>query len=158
MPRLTQDQWESVRAEREAGASFDSLAVKYGVSKTAIIKRAKSVGWGDGSDLAETIRRKVTEKVTGIVTTGNPKKKAEAIDSAADRGAKIIARHQADWEAHHESFTVKAVEGNFDTGKRAKVCAEMLAIRQKAERSAYGLDDREENNAPVITVVTGVPD
>lgn len=158
MPRLTQDQWESVRAEREAGATFLDLASRFGVSHTAIIKRSKAEGWGDGQDVAEAIRRKVTEKVSGVVSTENPKKKAEAIDSAAERGAKIIARHQEDWEAHHEKFTVKVVADNFDMGKSAKICAEMLAIRQKAERSAYGLDDREENNAPVITVVTGVPD
>ena len=158
MPRLTQDQWESVRAEREAGASFPELSDRFGVSHQAIQKRAKAEGWGDGHDLGDSIRRKVAAKVAGVVAGCNPKKKAEAIDSAADRGAKIIARHQADWDAHHEKFTVKSVAENFDTGKSAKICAEMLAIRQKAERSAYGLDEREENNAPVITVVTGVPD
>ena len=29
----------------------------------------------------------------------------------------------------------------FETGKSAKICAEMLAIRQKAERAAHGLEE-----------------
>ena len=41
MPRLSSDQWESIRAEREAGASFGDLAQKYGVDKAAIVRRAK---------------------------------------------------------------------------------------------------------------------
>lgn len=157
MPRLTADAWENIRAEREAGATFEPLAVKYGVSKTAIVKRAKAENWGDGSDLAETIRRKVTEKVSGIVTVANPKKKAEAIDAAADRGAAIVARHRSDWEDHHARFTVNGVADDFELGKSAKICAEMLAIRQKAERSAHGFDEKEQVNLTVVNQ-TGIAD
>lgn len=140
MPRLTADAWETVRAEREAGASFGDLAARHGVNKSAVVRRAKAGGWGDGSDVAELIRRKVTEKVTGMSPADPPKKKAEAIDAAVDRGAEIIRRHQADWDKHHELFTVQKVGEEFDTGKSAKICAEMLAIRQKAERVAHGLE------------------
>lgn len=149
MPRLTADTWETVRAEREAGGTFDSLASRFGVSKTAIVKRANREGWSDGTDVAEVIRRKVTEKVTGIVTTENTKKKAEAISAAVDRGAEIIRRHQEDWDKHHELFTVQAVGEQFDVGKSAKICAEMLAIRQKAERAAHNLDASPEGTVVI---------
>ena len=139
MARLTADTWESVRAEREAGSTFDSLAAKYGVSKTAIIKRSKSEGWGDGKDLGAAIRRKVTEKVAGAVTPGNPKKRAEAIDAAASRAAAVVERHKADWEEHRTKFGV--VAENFEECKHAKISAEMITIRQRSERAAYGLDD-----------------
>lgn len=148
MPRLTADQWEQIRAEREAGASFDTLAQRYGVSKTAIIKRAKAERWSDGRDVGEIIRRKVTEKVTGAVTTGNPKKRAEAIDAAAERAAELVRRHQAEWEDHRARFG--SVPDSFEDGKLAKISAEMLRIRQEGERRAWGLD--EVSGQPAIVI------
>jgi hypothetical protein len=141
MARLTADQWESVRAEREAGKSFAELSRQYGVSRQAIMKRSSKEGWGDGTDVNRIIRRKVAEKVTGIVTGCNRKKKAEALEDAAAKGVAIVLRHQRDWEAHHNSYTVDGIAKDFEIGKSAKICAEMLAIRQKAERAAHGLEE-----------------
>lgn len=142
MARLTADQWETVRAEREAGASFRDLASKHGVSHQAIVKRAKTEGWGDGQDVGETVRRKVAEKVAGVVASGNPKKKAAAIDAAAAVGAAVLLRQQQDWQCHRELFG--AIPDGFEEGKHAKISAEMLAIRHKGERLAYRLDAPEE--------------
>ena len=138
MPRLTQDQWDSVRAEREAGSSFRELAARHGVSDAAIVKRAKSEGWSDGKDVAEVIRRKVSEKVSGIVSTGNPKKKAEAIEAAASKAAAVVDMHKGEWAAHRDRFG--ATTEDFEDGKLAKINAEMLKIRQEGERRAHGLD------------------
>lgn len=148
MARLTADQWETIRAEREAGKSFPELAKKHGVSHQAIQKRAKNEGWGDGADIGVTVRRKVAEKVAGVVAGCNPKKKAEALENAAQKGVEIVRRHQRDWDEHHKQFTVAGVANNFDTGKSAKICAEMLAIRQKAERAAYGLEETPSVELP----------
>lgn len=139
MPRLTADQWETVRAEREAGASFGELAARHGVSKPAIVKRAKTEGWGDGKDVGEAYRSKVTEKVTGIVTVGDPKKKAAALEAAAAQGAEVVRRQQEDWDAHRARFA--GVPADFEEGKHAKISAEMLAIRHKGERAAWGLEE-----------------
>ena len=141
MARLTADQWETIRAEREAGEAFRALADKYGVSRQAIQKRARAEGWDDGQNVADVIRRKVAAKVAGVVASGNPKKKAEALESAAQKGVEIVRRHQKDWDEHHRLFNVEGVANNFDIGKSAKICAEMLAIRQKAERAAHGLEE-----------------
>ena len=105
------------------------------------MKRSSKEGWGDGTDVARVIRRKVTEKVTGVVAGGNRKKKAEALEDAAAKGVAIVLRHQRDWEAHHNSYTVDGIAKDFEIGKSAKICAEMLAIRQKAERAAHGLEE-----------------
>ncbi len=148
MARLTADQWETVRAEREAGKSFPELAKKHGVSHQAIQKRAKNEGWGNGADIGVTVRRKVAEKVAGLVAGCNPKKKAEALENAAKKGFDIIQRHQKDWEAHHNSYTVDGIAKDFEIGKSAKICAEMLAIRQKAERAAYGLEETPSVELP----------
>jgi len=148
MPRLTSDQWETIRAEREAGASFRELAEKYGVSHQAVQKRANNEGWSDGQDVGEAIRRKVAEKVAGVVAAANPKKKAEAIDAAADKVASVIDLHKQEWQAHRETFGI--VPPDFETGKTAKISSEILTIRQKGERLAHGLDDAAAQPTIVI--------
>jgi hypothetical protein len=148
MPRLSRDQWETIRAEREAGASFPELAAKWGVSHQAIQKRAKAEGWGDGQDVAQAIRRKIAEKVAGVVASCNPKKRAEAIDAAADRSAEVVRRHQTEWEDHRARFG--SVPADFDDGKLAKISAEMLKIRQEGERRAWGLDEASAQPSIVI--------
>lgn len=145
MPRLTLDEWEKARAMREAGSSLTEVAQQFGIDRAAVSRRAKAEGWGDGSDVIEAIRRKVTEKTHGIVT-GDSVKKAAAIAVAADKVALVISRHREDWEKHHATFSVELIADDFNLGKSAKISAEMLSIRQKAERIAWDLDAPE---APV---------
>ena len=156
MPRLTADQWETIRAEREAGASFGDLAARHGISKPAIIKHSNAEGWGDGRDVGEVVRRKVTEKVTGIVTGSNPQKVAAALDAAADEVAGVVRRHRQEWvqvaglrqEALNERKTNQAEA--FNKAKLAKITAEMTAIQQAGERKAWGLDTAQAQ--PTITI------
>lgn len=151
MPRLTLDQWQTIRAEREAGASFRELAAKYGVSHQAVVKRAAKEQWGDGQDVAELVRRKVAEKVAGVVAGGNPKKRAEAIDAAADRSAEVVRRHQdevnavrdrlyAGLKAHRAAETREEKLIAFEDLKAAKIASETLLNVHRAERQAWGLD------------------
>lgn len=150
MPRQTADAWDSIRAEREAGASFGDLASRYDVSKPAIVRRAKAEKWGDGSDLGDAVRRKVTEKVTGIVTTANAKKKAEAMDAEAEKVAEVARRHRKEWEQvvmlRQEALAARKVDQKdaFEKAKLAKITAEMTAIQQAGERKAWGLDVQSE--------------
>ena len=143
MARLTADQWETVRAEREAGASFPELAARHGVSHQAISKRAKKEGWGDGTDLEGTIQRKVAEKVAGVVAGSNPKKRNEAADAEAERRAEVLRRHRDEWQDHVSLFTTRSIKADFEVGKSAKISAEMLKIRQEGERKAWGLDESQ---------------
>ncbi|GIV52000.1 MAG: hypothetical protein KatS3mg038_2521 [Candidatus Kapaibacterium sp.] len=160
MPRLSKETWADIRAEREAGASFGELAEKYGVDKAAIVRRAKAEGWSDGTDVAEIIRRKVTEKLTGTSPTA-PEKKAAAIDAAAERAAELVRRHQeetnaarerlyAGLKAHKAAVTKEDKALAFEDLKAAKIAAEALSIIQRLERINWGLD--ETNAKPEIVI------
>ena len=160
MPRLSRETWSDVRAEREAGASFGELAAKYGVDKAAIVRRAKAEGWTDGTDVADIIRRKVTEKLTGTSPTA-PEKKAAAIDAAAERAAEVIRRHQEETNAarerlysglraHKAAVTKDEKVLAFEDLKAAKIAAEALAIIQRLERINFGLE--ESNAKPEIVI------
>ena len=151
MARLTVDQWESARAKRETGASFSDLAREFGVSYQAIQKRAKAEDWSDGKDIEADIRRKVVEKVVGVVVGCNPKKKAEEIDAEAERRAAVITRHRIEWIVSTEVLD-KAIATSkaaakfgekkiaFEDLKAAKIAAEARRIIQDGERKAWGLD------------------
>ncbi len=147
MPHLTADQWETIRAEREAGASFATLSARHGPSVGAIHKRAKAEGWGDGVDVAGAVRRKVNEKVNGVVNAVHPKKRAEAIDAAAEETAGVLRRHRQEWlqvvKLRQEALAVREADPQeaFTRAKLAKITAEMTAIQQSGERKAWGLDD-----------------
>jgi len=160
MPRLSRDTWKQIRAEREAGLSFGLLASRYGISKTAIVQRAKAEGWGDGTDAAELVRRKARDKVTGADTTDH-QKRAAAIDAAAELAADVIRRHQEEaeqvrellWrglEASRAAETLDEKRLAFETLKAAKISSETLANLQRMERVSYGLDDHGGKTEIVI--------
>ncbi len=160
MPRLTTDQWAEIRAEREAGASFGELAAKFGIDKAGIVRRAGREGWSDGSDVEALIRRKVTEKVTGVVTV-DPAKKAAAINAEADRAAEVVNRHReeptaarervyAGLKAHKAAIVKEDKALAFEDLKAAKIAAEALAIIQAMERKAWGLDQGEAKQPTIV--------
>jgi hypothetical protein len=160
MPKLSPEDWEQIRAEREAGLSFGLLASRYGISKTAIVRRAKAEGWGDGADAAELVRRKACNKVAGVDVTDH-QKMAAAIDRAAELAANVIRRHQAEtrevyellWsglEMHRAAETLDEKRLAFETLKAAKISSETLANLQRMERISYGLDDATGKTEIVI--------
>jgi len=166
MPRLSRDTWAQIRAEREAGLSFGLLASRYGIDKAAIVRRAKAEGWGDGTDVAELVRRKAMAQVTGTAVT-DPEKRAAAIDAAAELAADVIRRHQAEtrevyellWrglEASQAAETLDEKRLAFETLKAAKISSETLANLQRMERVSYGLDDATGKTEIVIERSYGV--
>ncbi len=151
--------WESIRAEWEAGASATSLAKKYGCSKTAIQKRIAKEGWS--RDLEPEIRRKVAEKVAGVVAPGNPEKRREAVEGEAARRAAVERRHRTEWEEVTE-LRREAIEARhddvqhaFERAKLARILAEVTAIKQKGERAAWRLDDARESGRVEVVIRRG---
>ncbi len=72
------------------------------------------------------------------------KKKAEAVDRAADAKAAVILRHKAEWEQHQQLIKQAVESGDFDAAKLAKITAETIKIRQEGERKAWGITDKVE--------------
>ena len=134
--------WETIRAEYEAGTSQADLSRRHGESRKAIQKHITAEGWTQGS--SGTVNRMAEDKVAGIVAGCDPKKKAEALNRAADAVAAVMIRHKSEWE-RHQSLIDEALEaGDFDKAKLAKITAETLKIRQEGERRAWGISDRTE--------------
>ncbi|AHE97185.1 helix-turn-helix domain-containing protein [Thioalkalivibrio paradoxus] len=168
MPRLTKDEWAEARALREgAGLPFSEIAERMGVDRAAVSRRAKKEQWDDGQNVAVAIQKKVTEKLTRIVTPSDPVKKAEAIDAEAARRAGVIDKHRDELEAarvmaraakeNHQNVgdqipadihdpmeraqaLLSMKRGAFEDLKAAKIHVETLKLIQEGERKAWGLD------------------
>lgn len=134
--------WETIRAEYEAGTSQADLSRRHGVSRKAIQKHITAEGWTQGS--SGTVNRMAEDKVAGIVAGCDPKKKAEALNRAADAVAAVMRRHKAEWERHQALIDEALEAGDFDKAKLAKITAETLKIRQEGERRAWGISDKVE--------------
>ena len=134
--------WETIRAEYEAGASQSELAKRHGVSRKAIQKHITAEGWAQ--DISGTLDRLTEAKVAGVVAGCDPKKKAAALDRAADAKAAVIMRHKEEWEQHQQLIRAAVENGDFDAAKRATITAETIKIRQEGERKAWGITDKGE--------------
>lgn len=132
--------WETIRAEYEAGATMGQLAKLHGVSKAAVSKRAAKEGWTQ--DISGAVNRLVEAKVNGVVNTVNPKKKAAALDHAADAKVSVIRRHKEEWNQHQRLIAEALEAGDFDLAKLAKITAETIRIRQEGERKAWGIQEK----------------
>jgi hypothetical protein len=136
--------WETIRAEYEAGSSMGELSRRYGVDKAAISRRAKKEGWTQ--DITQAVNRLTEAKVNGLVNTVDPKKKAEALSRAAEAKAAVILRHQEEWTKHQQLISSAIEAGDFDAAKLAKITAETIKIRQEGERKAWGIRDVVEDD------------
>lgn len=165
MARLTVDQWQEARRTWEADptATFEAVADQYKVSRQAISKRANAEGWAKVGALRQVVERaqfKADRKVAQVaaqpseVADATAKRDEQAtIEESVEIRADVIDRHRADWAEHRKFFKLEDLGKDFEAGKKAKISAEMLMIRQKGERAAYGLED---NSAPPPTSAADV--
>ena len=134
--------WETIRAEYEAGASMGELSRRHGVDKAAISRRAKKESWV--ADLSEVVNRQAEAKVNGIVNTVDPKKRAEAVDRASDAKAAVMEGQRESWKGFDGKVTSALEANDFERLKCLKIASEALRNAQECQRRAWGITDRTE--------------
>ena len=85
--------WEAIEREYRSGQlSVSEIGRLYGVSHTAINKKAKRLGWS--RDLAEKVRQEVSARLVseGVSATSQ----RETIEQAAARDVEVIRSHRKD--------------------------------------------------------------
>ncbi len=83
--------WEAVEREYRAGQlSVVEIGRQYGVSHTAINKRAKKLGWT--RDLADRVRKEVSAR---LVSEVSPETEGSPTELAVARGVQVVREHQA---------------------------------------------------------------
>jgi hypothetical protein len=145
--RPSKDAWADARRTWEADPTetFESVSKTIGVSRVAVSKKASTEGWERVQSLHKIVEKahlqadKVTPKLFDVSGDAAKSTVAAAIDIRAD----LLEKHREDWRDHRNLFTLEEIALEFDIGKSAKISAEMLTLRQKGERAAYGLDVEE---------------
>lgn len=173
------DKWTEVRRQWEADPTltFDTIAGQLGLTRQAVSKKARNDGWAKVGALKKVaekaqfradakVARKVAPQVdkAGKVAPSTSKNDEQAtFEASVEIRAEVIEQHRKDWREHREHFAVSGIAQEFDLGKKAKISAEMLMIRQKGERAAYGLEDTgaapTTSNADILSaIVASLPD
>lgn len=84
--------WEAIEREYRAGQlSVVEIGRQYGLSHTAINKRAKRDGWK--RNLADRVRKEVSARL--VSETVSPETERAAIEPAVARGVQVVREHQA---------------------------------------------------------------
>lgn len=153
--------WETIRAEYEAGSTMGELSNRHGVDKSAISRRARKEGWLQ--DVTGAVNRLVDAKVNGIVNTVDPKKKLEALNNAANEKVAVVNRHKQEWAEHKQLVTAAQNASTdkeaFEKAKLAKIIAETIKIRQEGERKAWGIvDSVQKSDVEILPLYTLLPE
>jgi hypothetical protein len=168
MARLTKEQWAQARIQWESDPmiTFDALSKQLGCSHAAVGQMAKKQNWQRDPDMRGIASRAQMKADSRELAKLSPESLGESFaesfkktgiesfaarELAEDIRADVIERHRADWASHRELFRLSDIAADFNMGKSAKISAEMLALRQKAERAAYGLD--ESTSSETIEIV-----
>jgi hypothetical protein len=155
--RPSPDAWADARRrwESDPKENFETIGQLLGVSRVAASKKAAKEGWERVQNMRQIVEKaqrkadvKQAKKVAAKVSEGKTETKkvsaetlkAETVEGAVDIRANVLEQHRGDWQGHRELFPLEGIRADFETGKKAKISAEMLMIRQKGERAAYGLD------------------
>ena len=146
--------WETIRAEYEAGASQNQLAQRFRVSRGAIQKHIKTEGWTQ--DVSAVVDRMAMAKVAGVVAGSNPQKKAEALSRAAEDKAAIIRNHREAWDGFKQEVKAALEANDFDRLKCLKIASETLRNAQECERKAWGIQDKPTETEQPTAQATAV--
>ena len=85
--------WEAIEREYRAGQlSVSEIGRIYGISHTAINKKAKKEGWL--RNLADRVREAVSAKLVSAQVSDETKSAKQAVEEAATRVVQIITGHQ----------------------------------------------------------------
>lgn len=157
MARPTKQDWLEARQRWEADVpmTMGQVAESMGVSVAAVSKTAKAHGWVKSGSLPSINRAAQVKadaaEVDGQVNASTAKKPlAASVEASTELRAKLIQAHRAEWRRHASLYSLEGIKADFNEGKSAKITAEMLSIRQKGERVAWGMDTEVSDNGIVI--------
>ncbi len=82
----------------------------------------------------------------------DPQKKAQAVDTAAERKAAVIREQRQKWAGFREEIQAALAANDFDRLKCLKSASESLNI-QECEDRAWGIQDKAEAGMPTTMTI-----
>lgn len=156
--RPDRDAWALARSlwESDSSQTFEAIAKRVDVTRAAVSKRAKQEGWTRPSNLKEISEAAQVQADSQVAPQLLEVDGARAKRDAIHVRSVVLARHRTDWVEHRRHFPLSRIAEDFEAGKQAKISAEMLLLRQRGEREAYGIEVHAAGGAsdglPLVTV------
>lgn len=97
MAELKKEAWAKLQAEYEAGVPVAALSRAYGVSRTAINKKAAKGGWAKG-DAAKEVDERTLEVLHGTQGLPDATTRDGVLDDIAKQRAELILNHRREWK------------------------------------------------------------
>jgi len=158
MARLSVDDWQALRAEYRTGLfSNCQLAEKYGISETALRKRAKKEDWG--KDLSQQVQAEINSRLQKFEPQNTKFEPAqtrtldsEIVEAAANSGVAVIQRHRRIIDKGQSLVAsllarIENDDGEFPDDKRVAMVKELSNAAKNwidLERRAWNLDTAQE--------------
>jgi hypothetical protein len=99
--------WEAIEREFRAGQlSVSEIGRIYGVSHTAILKKAKKLGWS--RNLAQRVREEVSARLVSDEVSATTAR--ETIEAAAERVIQLVREHRRDIRTGREAVSALVTE------------------------------------------------
>lgn len=134
-PKFPPELIEKIRVAYETTpATLRELGKQFGVPYNTISVWAKERGWRRAADLPY-VRDAAYLRAD----------KASDINSAIELRSEVLIKHRAEWHLHRVEWGI----GEKRDPKEGKVAAEMIEIRQRGERLAWGLTDNAASPAAI---------
>ncbi|NUU68438.1 hypothetical protein HQN64_20340 [Enterobacteriaceae bacterium BIT-l23] len=156
---MAKPDWEAIESAYRAGSlSIRAIAEKYGVSDTAIRKRATQNGWL--RDLTEKVKeatrlKLVRSEVRNDGSREHVRTDDEIIDEASEAAADVVLGHRVDltrWRRIANRLgdfleSVDFTEDNHASLSRSLVAGVDAQVKIiKAEREAYNIDSEKKSD------------
>ncbi len=142
-PKRPPIDWERIESEYRAGMlTITEIASTHAISRMAIQKRAKRLGWA--RDLADKVRKAISHKI--VAAEAAVAGEAATIEAAAERGAEIQRSHGK--RADRLLSLFEAIVGELERSElpptlkaaAANNCANGLKTLVGVQRQAFNLD------------------
>ncbi len=129
--KLNPEIWAEIGRKWITGVTPSQLSREYGVTRRAITQAAERYKWvripEEEIQAATQAKLQVTDHVAALVNS--PGTRGRAVDEAADARARLIRKHQRDWEA---LYLIRADAHLILRGQNPKI----IADGQKTDRGA----------------------
>lgn len=161
---MAKPDWEAIESAYRAGSlSIRAIAEKYGVSDTAIRKRATQNGWL--RDLTEKVKeatrlKLVRSEVRNDGSREHVRTDDEIIDEASEAAADVVLGHRVDltrWRRIANRLgdfleSVDFTEDNHASLSRSLVAGVDAQVKIiKAEREAYNIDSEKSDETESLS-------